>query len=96
MFKKKTSIHLPEVEQGYICFMLWTLNKHPEEYRVRVIELCQEIAPGDDWKILYQAITNRYRNLESISSEHFISKNKLRKWRTVFFETYAQRYMRKK
>jgi len=95
MFRKKTSIHLPEVEQGYISFLLWTVNKQPREMRERIAELCREITPeGEDWRILYKALTDRYRTLESVAMEYYMQRKKLSRWRAAFYEAYAKRYLK--
>ena len=93
MYRKKTSIHLPETEQGYIFFLCMTLKKQPKEVRDRVIGICKEIN-ADDWEIIYKVLTDKYHTLEGIAMEHYMQRKKLSLWRAIFYETYAKRYLR--
>ena len=92
MFRKKRSIKLPEIEQGFIFFLCWTVKKQPKEIDERIKSLCKEIC-GNEWKILYKVLTDRYRTLDSIADENYMQRKKLSYWRTIFFETYANRYL---
>ena len=93
MFKKKRSIHLPYEVQGYIQFLCYTLERQKDKTLKKQIQvLCREIA-GGDWKILYEVLTNKYKTLESVSRDNFISERRLSLWRACFFETYAKRIL---
>ena len=94
MFKKKKSIHLAYELQGYIQFLCYTLERQEKAQKDRVILLCREIC-GRDWKILYEVLTNKNKNLERIARDNFYPERRLSYLRACFFETYAKRYLKK-
>ena len=93
MFKKKKSINLSYVKQGYIAFLCYTLELRKGSEKEEVINLCKDIA-GEDWKALYEVLTNPYKNLERIARDYFMWERRLSLWRACFFETYAKRIFR--
>lgn len=94
MFKKKKSIHLPYMRQGYITFLCYTLEQREQSEKEEVIALCKDIA-GEDWKALYELLTNPYKNLERIARDNFLWERRLSIWRACFFEAFAKRIFKK-
>jgi len=92
MFKKKKCINLSYEMQGYIQFLCYTIDKQSKGVQEQVKGLCREIA-GQEWKALYEVLTNPYKTLERIARDNFIWERRLSVWRAVFFETYAKEYI---
>lgn len=85
MFKKRRGIHIPYNEQGLIYFVCMNVKKMPVEVQNKVLNLCIEVA-GQDYKALYEVMTNDNKSILSISLEYFINEKRLYKMRKEFYE----------
>lgn len=85
MFKKRRGIHIPYNEQGLIYFVCMNVKKMPVEVQNKVLNLCIEVA-GQDYKALYEVMTNDNKSILSISLEYFINEKRLYKLRKEFYE----------
>ena len=85
MFKKRRGIHIPYNEQGLIYFVCMNVKKMPVEVQNKILNLCIEVA-GQDYKALYEVMTNDNKSILSISLEYFIKEKRLYKMRKEFYE----------
>jgi len=85
MFKKRRGIHIPYNEQGLIYFVCMNVKKMPVEVQNKILNLCIEVA-GQDYKALYEVMTNDNKSILSISLEYFINEKRLYKMRKEFYE----------
>ena len=85
MFKKRRGIHIPYNEQGLIYFVCMNVKKMPVEVQNKILNLCIEVA-GQDYKALYEVMTNDNKSILSISIEYFINEKRLYKMRKEFYE----------
>lgn len=85
MFKKRRGIHIPYNEQGLIYFVCMNVKKMPVEVQNKILNLCIEVA-GQDYKALYEVMTNDNKSILSISLEYFINEKRLYKLRKEFYE----------
>lgn len=88
MFKKRRGIHIPYNEQGLIYFVCMNVKKMPVEVQNKVLNLCIEVA-GQDYKALYEVMTNDNKSILSISLEYFINEKRLYKMRKEFYEKWS-------
>ena len=87
MFKKKKSIKLTYIKQGLIYFTCMDYKEQSQETQEKILNLCILVA-GEDYKALFELLTNRYKDLESIAREHYISHIKLSEYRKEFYEKF--------
>ena len=87
MFKKKKSINLPYIKQGLIYFTCMNYNDLPQTMQEKISNLCFFVA-GEDYAALFELLTNRYKGLEFIASEHYISERRLSDYRKRFYESF--------
>lgn len=85
MFKKRRGIHIPYNKQGLIYFICVNVKDMPEEVQQKILNLCIEVA-GEDYKALYEVVTNDKKSVLSISLEYFISEKRLYRLRKEFYE----------
>lgn len=57
----------------------------PFEVQNRILNLCAKVA-GDDYKALYEVLTNDAKSILSVSLEYYISEKKLYSMRKEFYE----------
>lgn len=88
MFKKRRGIHIPYNEQGLIYFVCMNVKKMPVEVQNKILNLCIEVA-GQDYKALYEVMTNDNKSILSISLEYFINEKRLYKMRKEFYEKWS-------
>ena len=85
MFKKRRGIHIPYNKQGLIYFICVNVKDMPQEVQQKILNLCIEVA-GQDYKALYEVVTNDRKSVLSISFEYFINEKRLYKLRKEFYE----------
>ena len=85
MFKKRRGIHIPYNRQGLIYFVCVNVRDMPEDIQQKILNLCLEVG-GEDYKALYEVVTNDSKSILSISLEYFISEKKLYRMRKEFYE----------
>lgn len=85
MFKKRKGVHIPYNKQGLIYFTCVNVKDMPEEVQNKILNLCIEVA-GEDYKALYEVMTNDKKSVLSISLEYFLSEKKLYRLRKEFYE----------
>ena len=61
------------------------VKKMPVEVQNKILNLCIEVA-GQDYKALYEVMTNDNKSILSISLEYFINEKRLYKMRKEFYE----------
>lgn len=85
MFKKRRGIHIPYNQQGLIYFVCMNIRDMPEHIQHKILNLCIEIGQ-EDYRALYEVLTNDNKSILSISLEYFISEKKLYRLRKEFYE----------
>lgn len=69
MFKKKRAIKIPYVKQGLIYFTCLDVKDQPMRVQNKILNLCVEVA-GEDYKALYELLTNERANCVSVSLKY--------------------------
>ena len=85
MFKKRRGIRLSYNKQGLIYFTCMNINDMPENIQQKVLNLCVEVGQ-QDYKALYELLTNDNKSVLSISHEYFLNEKLLYKMRKEFYE----------
>ena len=85
MFRKRRGIHIPYNKQGLIHFTCVNVKDMPQEVQQKILNLCIEVA-GEDYKALYEVVTNDKKSVLSISLEYFINEKRLYRLRKEFYE----------
>lgn len=85
LFRKRRGIHIPYNKQGLIYFTCVNVKDMPEDVQQKILNLCIEVA-GQDYKALYEVVTNDRKSVLSISLEYFINEKRLYKLRKEFYE----------
>ena len=57
----------------------------PDDVQTRILNLCVDIG-GEDYKALYEILTNSNKSILSISLEYYINEKKLYNMRKEFYE----------
>lgn len=85
MFRKRRGIHIPYNKQGLIYFVCVNVKDMPEEVQQKILNLCIEVGK-EDYKALYEVVTNDKKSILSISLEYFLNEKKLYRLRKEFYE----------
>jgi len=85
MFRKFKGIKIPYEKQGLIYFTCLNVKEMPEEVRQKILNLCIEVA-GEDYKVLYEVVTNDNKSILQISREYFLNEKKIYRMRKEFYE----------
>ena len=85
MFRKRRGIHIPYNKQGLIYFTCVNVKEMPEDVQQKILNLCIDVA-GEDYKALYEVVTNDKKSILSISLEYFLNEKKLYRLRKEFYE----------
>lgn len=85
MFKKRRGIHIPYNKQGLIYFTCMNVREMPEDVQQKILDLCVEVGK-EDYKALYEVLTNDNKSVLSISLEYFLSEKRLYRLRKEFYE----------
>lgn len=85
MFKKRKGIHIPYNKQGLIYFTCINAKDMPEEVQKKIVNLCVEVGK-EDYKALYEVLTNDRKTILGISLEYFLSEKRLYRLRKEFYE----------
>ena len=85
MFKKRRGIRLSYNKQGLIYFTCMNIKDMPENIQQKVLNLCVEVGQ-QDYKALYELLTNDNKSVLSISHEYFLNEKLLYKMRKEFYE----------
>lgn len=85
MFRKLKGIKIPYEKQGLIYFVCINIKDMPRDIQKKVLNLCVEVA-GEDYKALYEVLTNKNKSILSISLEYYINEKKLYNLRKNFYE----------
>lgn len=85
MFKKRRGIHIPYNKQGLIYFTCMNVREMPEDVQQKILNLCIEVGK-EDYKALYEVLTNDNKSVLSISLEYFLSEKRLYRLRKEFYE----------
>lgn len=85
MFKKRRGIHIPYNKQGLIYFTCMDIKNQPVHIQDKILNLCMEVG-GEDYKALYEVLTNDAKSVLGISLEYFINEKKLYKMRKNFYK----------
>lgn len=85
MFRKRRGIHIPYNKQGLIYFTCVNVKDMPQEVQQKILNLCIEVGK-EDYKALYEVVTNDKKSVLSISLEYFINEKRLYKLRKEFYE----------
>lgn len=85
VFRKRRGIHIPYNKQGLIYFICVNVKDMPQEVQQKILNLCIEVA-GEDYKALYEVVTNDKKSVLSISLEYFINEKRLYRLRKEFYE----------
>ena len=89
LFKKRKGIHIPYNKQGLIYFTCINVKDMPEEVQQKILNLCIEIGK-EDYKALYEVMTNDKKSILSISLEYFLNEKRLYRLRKEFYEKWQQ------
>lgn len=87
MFKKRRGIRVPYNKQGLIHFTCLDVRNQPEEIQHKIHNLCIEVA-GEDWRALYEAMTNDDLNIAGVAMKYYISEKKIYNYRKTFYEAW--------
>lgn len=85
MFRKRRGIHIPYNKQGLIYFICVNVKDMPEDVQQKILNLCIEVGK-EDYRALYEAVTNDKKSILSISLEYFLNEKKLYRLRKEFYE----------
>lgn len=85
MFKKRKGIHIPYNRQGLIYFICMNIKDMPDEVQQKILNLCIEVGK-EDYRALYEVMTNDKKSILSISLEYFLNEKKLYRLRKEFYE----------
>lgn len=85
MFKKRRGIHIPYNKQGLIYFTCVNVKDMPQEVQQKILNLCIEVGK-EDYKALYEVMTNDKKSILSISLEYYLNEKRLYKLRKEFYE----------
>ena len=85
MFKKRKGIKVSYNKQGLIYFTCVNIKDMPDEVQKKILNLCIEVCK-EDYKALYEVITNDRKSILSVSLEYFLSEKKLYRLRKEFYE----------
>ena len=85
MFKKRRGIRLSYNKQGLIYFTCMNIKDMPENIQQKVLNLCVEVGQ-QDYRALYELLTNDNKSVLSISHEYFLNEKLLYKMRKEFYE----------
>lgn len=85
MFKKRRGIHIPYNKQGLIYFTCMNVRDMSEDVQQKILNLCVEVGK-EDYKALYEVLTNDNKSVLSISLEYFLSEKRLYRLRKEFYE----------
>lgn len=85
MFKKRRGIHIPYNRQGLIYFTCMNIRDMPEDIKKKILNLCVEVAQ-EDYRVLYEVMTNDSKSVDAIAREYYISEKKLYGYRKKFYE----------
>lgn len=85
MFRKRRGIHIPYNKQGLIYFTCVNVKDMPEDIQQKILNLCIEVGK-EDYKALYEVVTNDKKSILSISLEYFLNEKKLYRLRKEFYE----------
>ena len=85
MFKKRRGIKIPYNKQGLIHFNCIDVNNQPEYIQQKILNLCIEVA-GEDYKALYDVMTNDNLSVAGIALKYYTSEKKLYNYRQAFYE----------
>lgn len=85
MFRKRRGIHIPYNKQGLIYFICVNVKDMPQEVQQKILNLCIEVGK-EDYKALYEVVTNDKKSILSISLEYFLNEKKLYRLRKEFYE----------
>lgn len=85
MFRKRRGIHIPYNKQGLIYFTCMNVKDMPQEVQQKILNLCIEVGK-EDYKALYEVVTNDKKSVLSVSLEYFINEKRLYKLRKEFYE----------
>ena len=85
MFKKRRGIRLSYNKQGLIYFTCMNIKDMPENIQQKVLSLCVEVGQ-QDYRALYELLTNDNKSVLSISHEYFLNEKLLYKMRKEFYE----------
>lgn len=85
LFRKRRGIHIPYNKQGLIYFTCVNVKDMPQEVQQKILNLCIEVA-CQDYKALYEVVTNDRKSVLSISLEYLINEKRLYKLRKEFYE----------
>lgn len=85
MFRKRRGIHIPYNKQGLIYFTCVNVKDMPQEVQQKILNLCIEVGK-EDYKALYEVVTNDKKSVLSISLEYFLSEKRLYRLRKEFYE----------
>lgn len=88
MFKKRRGIHLSYNRQGLIHFICVNVKDMPEKTQKKILNLCIEVGK-EDYKALYEMLTDDRESVYSISRRYYISEKKLYKMRKIFYESWS-------
>ena len=92
MFKKRRGIHLPYVKQGLIHFVCANYRDMPPDIQQKILNLCIEVGK-EDYKALFEVMTDEYKSVLSVSLKYYISEKKLYSLRKAFYERW-EKYMK--
>ncbi len=85
VFRKRRGIHIPYNKQGLIYFTCVNVKDMPEAVQQKILNLCIEVGK-EDYKALYEVVTNDKKSILSISLEYYLSEKKLYRLRKEFYE----------
>ena len=89
MFKKFRGIRLPYNKQGLIYFTCVNMQEMSDEVKEKITNLCMEVGK-EDYKALYDVVTNNNKSILQISHEYFLNEKKLYKMRKDFYEKWGE------
>lgn len=88
MFKKFRGMRLSYNKQGLIYFTCVNVAEMPDEVKNKITNLCMEVGK-EDYKALYEVVTNNNKSILQISREYFLNEKKLYKMRKEFYEKWS-------
>ena len=88
MFKKIRSVKIPYKKQGLIYFVCMNVRDMPKDIQRKILNLCIEVGK-EDYKALYEVLTNDSKSILNISLKYHINEKTLYKMRKKFYETWG-------
>ena len=88
MFRKFKGMRISYKKQGLIYFTCLNVQEASDEVKNKITNLCMEIGK-EDYKALYEVVTNDSKSILQISREYFLNEKKLYRMRKESYEKWT-------